>query len=75
MTRSILDLQDELPKSIALIRYTPRRASFSWREWDPCLVRYADEIPEYLILGKLDWSTFEQSAGGWSGRCLGYRVA
>jgi hypothetical protein len=71
MTRSILDLQNELPKSIALIRYTPKRASFSWRDWDPCLVRSADEVPEYLILGKLDRSTFEQSAGGWSARWQG----
>lgn len=71
MTRSILDLQDELPKSIALFRYTPRRASFSWRDWDPCLVRSADDIPEYLILGKLDRSTFEQSANGWRARWQG----
>ncbi|MFM8622514.1 MAG: hypothetical protein ACKOB3_03955 [Holophagaceae bacterium] len=68
MTRSLIDRQSELPRSIPLVRYTPDRVPFSWEDWDPTLVRSADDLPQYLILGDLDPSTFEQSTAGWSAR-------
>lgn len=71
MTRSLLGRQSELPRSVPLLRYAPDRVRFSWRDWDPALVRSAADLPQYLILGDLDPSTFEQSAGGWSARWQG----
>lgn len=71
MTRSLLDRQAELPRSVPLFRYAPERVRFSWRDWDPARVRTADDIPPYLILGDLDPSTFEISACGWSARWQG----
>ena len=71
MSRSLLNRQSELPRSVPLFRYAPDRAPFSWRDWNPNLVRSAADIPPYLILGDLDASTFENSAGGWSARWQG----
>ncbi len=71
MTRSLLDRQSELPRSLPLFRYAPERVRFSWRDWDPALVRSANDLPQYLILGDLDASTFERAAGGWSARWQG----
>ena len=71
MTHSLLDRQSELPRSVPLFRYAPDRVRFSWRDWDPALVRSGADLPQYLILGDLDPSTFEQSAGGWSARWQG----
>lgn len=71
MTRSLLGRQSELPRSVPLLRYAPDRVRFSWWDWDPALVRSAADLPQYLILGDLDPSTFEQSAGGWSARWQG----
>ena len=71
MTRSLLDRQSELPRSLPLFRYAPERARFSWRDWDPALVRSANDLPQYLILGDLDASTFQRAAGGWSARWQG----
>lgn len=71
MTRSLLDRQAELPRSVPLFRYTPDRVRFSWQDWNPALVRSDADLPQYLILGDLDPSTFELSAGGWSARWQG----
>lgn len=71
MTHSLLDRQNELPRSIQLFRYAPNRVRFSWRDWDPRAVRCAGDLPQYLILGDLDPSTFQQSASGWSARWQG----
>lgn len=71
MTRSLLDRQAELPRSAPLFRYTPDRVRFSWQDWDPALVRSVEDLPQYLILGDLDPSTFQLSAGGWSARWQG----
>lgn len=71
MTHSLLGRQSELPRSVPLFRYAPDRVRFSWRDWDPALVRSGADLPPYLILGDLDPSTFEQSAGGWSARWQG----
>lgn len=71
MTHSLLDRQKELPRSIQLFRYAPNRVRFSWRDWDPRAVRCAEDLPQYLILGDLDPSTFQQSAIGWSARWQG----
>lgn len=71
MTHSLVDRQKELPRSIQLFRYAPNRVRFSWRDWDPRAVRCAEDLPQYLILGDLDPSTFQQSAIGWSARWQG----
>lgn len=71
MTRSPIDRQSELPSSVPLFRYAPDRVRFSWRDLNPVLVRSAADLPQYLILGNLDPSTFECSAGGWSARWQG----
>lgn len=71
VTRSLLDRQSELPRSLHLFRYAPERVRFSWRDWDPALVRSSDDLPQYLIIGGMDPSTFRQSAGGWSARWQG----
>ena len=71
MTRSLLDRQAELPRSVPLFRYAPDRVRFSWQDWDPARVRSAEDLPQYLILGDLDPSTFQLSAGGWSARWRG----
>ena len=71
MTRSPIDRQSELPSSVPLFRYAPDRVRFSWRDLNPALVRSAADLPQYLILGDLDPSTFECSAGGWSARWQG----
>jgi len=69
-----MDRQSELPRSISLFRYVPDRVQFAWREWSPAIVRSAADLPQYLILGSLDPSTFEQSAGGWSARWQGTEI-
>lgn len=71
MTTPLLERQSELPRSVPLFRYAPERVNFSWRDWDPALVRSASDIPQYLILGKLDPSSFRTSASGWSARWQG----
>lgn len=74
MTRSPLDLQSELPRSIPLFRYAPDRVHFPWRDWDPALVRSAEHIPQYLVLGDLDTSMFELTDKGWSARWQGTEI-
>jgi hypothetical protein len=71
MTRSLLDLQADLPRSVPLFRYAPDRVRFSWQEWNPALVRSSADLPQHLILGDLDLSTFQLSSGGWSARWQG----
>lgn len=71
MTRSPLDRQAGLPRSIPLFDYTPQRNCFPLHGWNPALVRSAADLPQYLILGALDPATFQLSAGGWSARWQG----
>jgi len=71
MTRTLLDRQSELPRALPLFRYAPKRVRFSLRDWDPALVRSAEDLPQYLVLGHLDPSSFRQSATGWSARWQG----
>lgn len=71
MTRSLLDLQSELPRSVPLFRYAPDRRPFYWRDWSPAHVHSAEDLPQRLILGDLAPSTFERSAAGWSARWTG----
>jgi len=74
MTRSLLDRQAELPRSVPLFRYAPERVRHAWRDWDPARVRLAADLPQYLILGDLDPSTFQLSSAGWSARWQGTQV-
>ena len=71
MTSPLLNRQVDLPRSIPLFQYVPDRLSFSWEEWNPSLVRTAADLPQYLILGNLDPSTFQLSPAGWSARWQG----
>ena len=71
MTRTVSERQSELPRSLPLFRYVPERVRQSLRDWDPALVRSAEDLPQYLILGDLDPSTFRQSTGIWSARWQG----
>jgi len=71
MTPSLLVRQSGLPRSVPLFRFAPDRAPFSWRDLNPALVRSASNIPQYLVLGDLDPSTFELSNAGWSARWQG----
>ena len=71
MLHPVLDRQFAHPRTIPLFRYNPDRAPFSLREWNPAAVGCAEDLPPYLILGKLDASSFEKSAGGWSARWQG----
>lgn len=71
MTKSVLDRQSDLPSSIPLFRYAPERIHFSWREWNPSAVRSGDDLPQYLILGNLDATSFDNSPKGWSARWQG----
>jgi len=71
MTNPILNRQAELPRSIPLFRYAPDRVRFTWEDWNPSLVRSVADLPQYLILGDLDPSSFELSAEGWSARWQG----
>jgi hypothetical protein len=71
MTRSLADIQRELPRSVPLYRYLPQRRFFRWRGWDPSTVRGVSDLPPYLILGNLDPYSFELSRDGWSARWQG----
>lgn len=71
MTSSLLELQSELPRLLPLFRYAPERRPLSWATWNPALVRSANDLPQYVILGDLDPATFQQSASGWSARWQG----
>ena len=71
MTRFFLDQQSGLARSVPLFRYAPDRVRFTWKDWNPALVRCAADLPQYLILGVLDASTFQLSASGWSARWQG----
>jgi hypothetical protein len=66
MINQLLERQAELPTSIPLFRYAPDRANFSWESWTPAATRSAEELPQYLILGNLDPSSFAISDDGWS---------
>ena len=66
MSQDKLQRQEELPASIQLFRYNPERLQFNWKFWDPAKVRTAKDLPNYLILGSLDKSTFEITNEGWS---------
>ena len=71
MTGPFLERQAELPRSIPLYRYAPKRVQFTWEGWDPTAVVSAEDLPQYLILGNLDPSSFDPSEAGWSARWQG----
>jgi hypothetical protein len=66
--------QSDLPSVVPLLRYTPKRSHHSWQDWDPALVRSASDLPQYLVIGGLDSSTFQLSSGGWFARWQGTEV-
>lgn len=67
----IIPQQAEVPRSIHLLRYLPRRRDFDWRGLDAAAVRSADDLPPYLVLGPLDTASFRLSDEGWSARWQG----
>jgi hypothetical protein len=65
VTQDILELQSTLPRSIPLFKNTPNRINFSWEEWNPQNVHTQQDLPQYLILGDLDFTRFKKSEDGW----------
>ena len=63
--------QSELPKFISLLRYAPKRSHHSWNNWSPELVRSVSDLPQYLVLGGIDASTFHLTSDGWFARWQG----
>lgn len=71
MATPILKKQEDLPRLIPLFRYAPDRVNQPLRNWDPSAVRRAQDLPQYLILGQLDTSSFEITGDGWSAKWQG----
>ena len=71
MGRSVMERQAELPASIQLFRYAPRRTGPVWRDFNPTAIRSAADLPPYLILGRLDPTAFKYSSEGWSAKWQG----
>lgn len=71
MTTSLLSLQEQLPPSIPLMRYTPSRNNFSFKDWKPQSVKTVDDLPPYLILGLIDRQSFRFDSEGWSAQWQG----
>lgn len=71
MENSIDQLNAQLPKTIELGRYVPKRVEFSTNTFDPLAVRDPIDLPPYLILGNLDPASAHISEGEWSARWQG----
>jgi hypothetical protein len=63
------NLSKGLPPVIGLPRCLPRRAAYTKTVLGAVLV--PDELPPYLLLGRLDRSTFQSGEAGWSARWIG----
>jgi len=63
------NLSRGLPPVIGLPRCLPRRAAYTKTLLGEVLV--PDELPPYLLLGRLDRSTFQSGEAGWSARWTG----
>lgn len=71
MSEEHLERQRDLPPHIHLFRHNPQRQPFSWESWQPSKVKAPNDLPPYLILGRLSADAFEVSSAGWSARWLG----
>ena len=63
------NLSKGLPPVIGLPRCLPKRAAYTKTVLGEVLV--PDELPPYLLLGRLDRSTFQSGEAGWSARWIG----
>ena len=63
------NLSKGLPPVIGLPRCLPQRAAYTKTVLGEVLV--PDELPPYLLLGRLDRSTFQSGEAGWSARWIG----
>jgi hypothetical protein len=63
------NLFEGLPPVIGLPRCLPRRATYTKTVLGEVLV--PDELPPYLLLGRLDRSAFQSGEAGWSARWVG----
>ncbi len=61
----------ELPRILPLGGHTPVRREFDWGGWDPSRVARPNDLPPYLVLGRLDPASFALTARGWSARWQG----
>lgn len=71
MSSSAVNQQSELSEVVPLLRYAPRRSNHTWKPWDPARVRSAADLPQYLVLGGIDPTTFQLSSEGWFARWQG----
>jgi hypothetical protein len=71
MSNTSLNQQSELPDIVPLLRYAPSRSNHTWKDWEPALVRSVSDLPQYLVLGSIDPTTFQLSSEGWFARWQG----
>jgi hypothetical protein len=71
MSKSIGDMQAELPRIIKLAKYSPVRNGIGLAELNPAHIRGVADLPDYLILGSLDVSQCEFSEKGWRAKWQG----
>jgi hypothetical protein len=71
MSKSIVDLQAEIPRNIRLAKYSPERNGIGLAALNPAQIRGVSDLPDYLILGSLDASQCEFSKKGWRAKWQG----
>lgn len=71
MSSTNVNRQSELPEVVSLLRYAPKRSHHIWKDWGPELVQSISDLPEYLVLGRIDSSHFRFSSDGWFARWQG----
>jgi hypothetical protein len=71
VSKSIADLQAELPRTIKLAKYWPVRNNIKISDLNPSHVHCVDDLPDYLILGCLDHNQCEFSGTGWRAKWQG----
>ena len=71
MSSASVNRQSDLPELVPLLRYAPERSHHSWKVWGPELVLSISDLPQYLVLGGIDFSQFQLSSDGWFARWQG----
>lgn len=69
---SMSDLDSTLVPSINLVSVTGNgRREFSFKEFNPKSVHWAQDLPPYLVMGSMDERSFIHEDGNWSARWQG----
>jgi hypothetical protein len=71
MSKSIIDMQAELPRTIRLAKYSPDRNGIGLAGLKPNRIQAIGDLPDYLILGILDPNQCEFSDTGWHAKWQG----